>query len=86
MPQLDREVGRGLPVWSKESAVFDGVLVEPHSQMEGGLDVRHRSGDIQVHAIAGGADHGKPVRLGEANGGVIILLAGTEPRGELLHR
>ena len=75
---------RGLPVRSVEGAVFGGKLVDAHGHMEGFFDTRHRPRDIQVQAIAGSADYRKAVSLREANHLVIILLAGTKSRSELL--
>ena len=54
--------------------------------MEGFLDVCHRTRDIYVHAISGSSHHRKTVRLRETHHGVMILLAGTEPAGELFYR
>src|ERR1700685_2605779 len=86
VPQPDRKVSRWLPVRSVEGTVFRGKIVEAHRHMESSLDARHRPRDIQVQAIAGGADNRKAVCFRETNHLVIILLAGTKPRGELFHR
>jgi len=86
VPQLEWQVHSGLPVGSEESAVFRRMLVDAHDQMEGLFNARHRPSYIQVHAIAGSANHGKTVRFREVDHGVIILLAGTKPGGELFHR
>src|ERR1019366_1524593 len=62
MPQRERQAHRGLPVWSIECAVFRWVLVDTHPHIEGRLDRRHRALDLQIHSIAGAANHPKAVR------------------------
>src|SRR5208337_4032919 len=86
MPQLERQVHRGLPVRSIKIAVVDGIVVKTQSYVEGCLDGRDRALELYVHSIARAAGHDKTVRLRKTNYFVIILLAGTEYLSKLLHR
>src|SRR5208337_3174244 len=85
MPQLERQVHRGLPIRRIEGAVLRGVLVDTHGDVEGSLDACYCSCNLHVHAIAGSAGDLEAVRFRETNHSVIILLAGTKPRGEFFH-
>ena len=61
-------------------------MIETHFYVQGGLDGRDRALELDVHGIAGATGHGKAVGFRETDQGVIILLAGAEPLGELLDR
>ena len=86
VPQLNREIRRGLPVRSVEGAVFRWVLVDAHGQMEGLLNTSHGSRDVNVDAIRRGANHSQSVSLGETDHRIVIFLCGTKPCRELFHR
>jgi len=70
----------------QNKAVFRRVLVDAHAHVEGRLDGRDRAFDLQIHAIAGTANHPKAVRCRVGGHGVIVFLGGTKPVRELRHR
>jgi hypothetical protein len=57
------QVHAGLPVRCIEVAVLDGIVIEAHGYVEGGLDVRDRSLELYVHSIPRAARHRKAVRF-----------------------
>ena len=85
VPQRNRQIGRWLLVRSVEGALFRGVLIHAHVEVERSLDIRYRPRDIHEQPIGSGARHCQTIRLRETNHRVVILLRRSEPLGELLH-
>src|SRR5580704_3689302 len=85
VPELNRQKWRGFAVRSEESAIFSGVLINAHGDMQSSLNIFNRAAYVHVQTIARGTNDSKAVRFGEMNDGVIIFRGRTKPLGEFLH-
>jgi hypothetical protein len=75
----------GFPIRSEEGAVLGVVLIHAHGHMQGFLDIRHRTPDLDKHAIAGAGNYLEPILPCEVFDGLIIRTAGTILFSELVH-
>src|SRR3984885_14160306 len=86
VPQRERQVHAGLPVWREEGAVFRRVLIKPHAHMESLLNLPDRALKLKVTPLTRTANDFESVLFREANRSIPIFLARSKPRGKFLPR
>src|SRR5580658_9212697 len=86
VPERELQPCRRLAVWAEEGASLRGMLIRPHSYMEGTFDRRHGTFDLHIHAVACSTNNHETVRFCKPNSGLIVFAGRSKPLGELRHR
>src|SRR5579862_8392649 len=84
MQDRNREIKGRLDVGGKKIALLGGMMVGVKRDMQNALNVGNRAEDVDDQSVWISAAHGQTVGGGKVTHGLIILLRGAEPCGELL--